>query len=253
MSDWPRTDFHLHATKYRLGDNQPDMTVSHIVERCEALGYSDIGIVEHLDKSSKHPVHCLKSLIAEFRTLSSPMRISVGAELDIDGDEMSVPNTVQIKERLGLDYCLASVHSIGSDVIDISSFIEDHHRRTMILVERYDQVDVIAHPWATGRSLVRRGIAAEWRFEFIPETYLSEFVDGLRACGKAVELNSKAIAHFHDASFRDYMSKVRDARVPVSIGSDAHRDERIGSTPPLDSFLREMGFGPEQIWLPERR
>ena len=253
MSDWPRTDFHLHATHYRLGDNQTDMTVSHIVDRCEALGYSDIGIVEHLDKSPKHPGHCLESLVAEFRTVSSPMRVSVGAELDIANDEMSVPDTARTKERLGLDYCLASVHSTGPDVKDVPSFIEDHHRRTMLLVERYGQVDVIAHPWATGRSLVRRGIAAKWRFEFIPEAYLAEFVDGLRTCGKAVELNGKAIAHFQDASFRDYMSKIRDARVPVSIGSDAHRDERIGSTQRLDSFLHEMGFGPEQIWRPERR
>ena len=253
MSAWPKTDFHLHATKYRLGENWPDMTVEHIVQRCEALGYTDIGIVEHLDKSPKHPVACLEGLVAEFRTVTSAMRISVGAELDIGDVEMSVPDTSRTKERLGLDYCLASVHSIGPDVVDIPSFVADHHRRTMLLVERYDPVDVIAHPWETGRALVRRGIADEWRFEFVPEAFLAELVDGLRTNGKAMELNAKAEAHFREAAFRDWMSKVRDAGVLVAIGSDAHRDERIGATIPQERFLREMGFGPEQLWLPGQR
>lgn len=252
MTTWPKTDFHLHATRYRLGNPRPEATVANMVARCEALGYQQVGIVEHLDDSPKHPLHCLEALLAEFRAVVSPVKLYAGAELDINEDDMSVPEHASLKESLGLDYYLASVHSLGPDVRDIPSFIQDHHRRTMLLVERYDQVDVIAHPWATGQSLVRRGMAPEWRFEFIPPAYLHELADGLRQQGKALELNGKARAHFDDPAFVAFMDMVRGFGVPVSIGSDAHSLERVGETAELDAFLQERGFGPGQLWTPER-
>jgi len=122
----------------------------------------------------------------------------------------------------------------------------------MLLVQAFDFVDVLAHPWSTWRYLVRQGIADEWRFASIPTRYLRELVQALVDHGKAIELNGKARVFFGEPAYREFMGWIREAGVPVAVGSDAHSMERVGRTLDLDAFLREMGFGPEQVWRPGR-
>lgn len=253
MNIWPKTDFHIHATYHRLGNPQKDMTVANIVRRCEGLSYSSVGMVEHLDRSPKHPLSCLEELVEEFRSVSSSMDCFVGAELDKVDEGISVPGAREIKERLGLDYFLGAVHGVGPQVTSVEAYVEDHHRRLMALVEDCDFVDIVAHPWVTGRALVGRGIVDEWRFEYIPEGVLREFVQALADHGKAVELNRKARLDFDDPAYRRFVDMLREAGVRISIGSDAHRMEAVGTTAPLEGFLQAMQFPSEQIWTPTRR
>ena len=165
---------------------------------------------------------------------------------------ISVPGACEIKERLGLDYFLGAVHGVGSDVAHADAYIADHHRKLMALVEDCDFVDVVAHPWVCGHSLVRRGIMDEWRFAAIPEEMLEEFVQALADHGKAIELNRKAQKDFDDPAYRQFVRMLRDADVAISVGSDAHRMEAVGTTSPLDDFLQEMDVPPQQIWTPGR-
>lgn len=250
MNTWPKTDFHIHATVHRLGNPQDDATVAHIVRRCEALGYSSIGVVEHLNRSPKHPLSCLEALVEEFRSVCSSMACFVGSELDMVDEGISVAGAREIKARLGLDYFLGAVHSVGPDVTGVEAYVEDHHRKLMALVEDCDFVDVIAHPWVTGRRLVRRGVIEEWRFEYIPDEVLREFVQALADHGKAVEVNSKARLDFDDPAYRRFVDMLKEAGVPVAIGSDAHRMEMVGATSPLDDFLQAMQFPSDRIWTP---
>jgi len=264
MNNWPKTDFHIHATVHRLGNPQEDMTVANLVRRCEALSYSSVGIVEHLDRSPKHPLSCLEELVEEFRSVrrrvsaSSSLDLFVGAELDIVDtnrpvDEgTSVARTREIKERLGLDYFLGAVHGVGSDVASAEAYIADHHRKLMALVEDCDFVDVVAHPWVTGHKLVQRGLMDDWHFGAIPEQMLEAFAQALVDHGKAFELNGKARKDFGDPAYRQFVRMLKDAGVAISIGSDAHRMEAVGTTSPLDEFLQEMDVPPRQIWTPKR-
>ena len=123
----------------------------------------------------------------------------------------------------------------------------------MGIVEKYDYVDVVAHPWSEGHSFARRGLIEAWCFDLIPERYLREFITAAKRRGKAIEINRKALADADDPAFRRYLQMLRQAGVPVTVGSDAHSMERIGAVDSLNALLRDAGFGPESLWKPTRR
>ena len=252
MNDWPRTDLHIHATYYRLTGAQQDMTVTHIVRHLESTNYAFAGIVEHLDRNPKHPFSCLEALVAEFRSLSSPLELYVGTELDYQGDAISVPQAQALKRRLGLDYTLAAAHNLKKNVTNTSTYIEDHHRRLMSIVEQCPYVDIVAHPWSEGARFASRGQIETWRFELIPERHLREFFDAAVHHGKAIEVNRKALVSADDPAFKRYLQIMCESGVRVSIGSDAHTMDRIDGAAPLDALLRDAGFTFDRLWKPVR-
>jgi histidinol phosphatase-like PHP family hydrolase len=249
----PLTDIHVHATHYRLLGAREEMTVAHIARLLDAESYTVGGIVEHLDTNPKHPISCLVSMTKEFRSISSSVRLFLGAELDYQDGAITIEEAPEIKDALGLDYYLAAAHGVGHGVIDTGGYIEDHHRRLMGIVARCDCVDVVAHPWCEGHKFASRGLIEAWRFDLIPEHYLREFIDAAKYHDKAIEINRKALADAGDPGFRRYLEMIRDAEVPVAVGSDAHSTEAVGSTEPLNALLEQVGFAPECLWMPERR
>jgi histidinol phosphatase-like PHP family hydrolase len=116
-----------------------------------------------------------------------------------------------------------------------------------------DYVDVVAHPWAGAHSLVRRGVIEHWQFGLVPPWMLREFVDAARERGKAIELNRKALADAGDPAFDAYLCLLHDARVPISIGSDAHAMSAIGGADALLDLLQGAGIPPTQLWRPRAR
>jgi histidinol phosphatase-like PHP family hydrolase len=228
------------------------MTAANIARRLESRGYAFAGIVEHLDTNPKHPLSCLEALAAEFRTLDSSLDLYLGAELDFQGDAISIPDAPALKRRLGLDYCLAAAHGLGEGVTTADAYVEDHHRRLMGIVERCPYVDVVAHPWCEGARFARRGRLERWRCELVPERRLREFLDAALHHGKAIEVNHKALDSAGDPAYRRYLELLRGSSVPVTVGSDAHSMERVGDVEPLNALLRELGFGADRLWRPAR-
>jgi histidinol phosphatase-like PHP family hydrolase len=248
---------HLHATHYRLEGAQADMTAANIARQLEARSYQAIGIVEHLDTDPKHPLTCLEALVAEFRSLASQdyhdIAWFVGAELDYQGAAITISDAPAIKCQLGLDYYLAAAHGLGDGVTDTAAYIEDHHRRLMGIVEQYDYVDIVAHPWCGGHAYARRGRIEAWRFELIPERYLIEFVEAAKQRGLAIEINHKALADADDPAFLAYLRMLRDTEVPITLGSDAHSMAKIGDAIRLHALLQNAGLSPTQLWRPVKR
>jgi histidinol phosphatase-like PHP family hydrolase len=225
------------------------MSVAAILERTRAEGYAAVGVVEHLDTAPKHPLSCLEALVAEFRRLSPAVDAYVGAELDYRGDAITIPDAAVIKRTLGLDYYLAAAHGAGDGVDGARAYAEDQYRRLMGILS-CDYVDVVAHPWSGGHSLVRRGVLEHWSFGMIPEQMLRQFVQATGDSGKAIELNRKALADVDDPAFAAYLRLLRDRGVAVSIGSDAHAMSAIGGTDELVDLIREAGLLPAQLWRP---
>ncbi len=250
MQSWPKTDFHLHATFHRLGTPQAEMTVPNIVQRCEALGYEAIGIVEHLNLTPKHPLHCLEELVASFRQTRSTIKLCVGAELDIFRDALPLDEARALKARLGLDYYLGSVHDSVTAIADLDAYIAAYHRKLMFIVCEVDFVDAIAHPWTFGHSLARRGIIPRWRFGDIPAAMLVELARAAATHGKAIEINRNATADLADPAYRAFVGLLRDLGVRLAIGSDAHYMKDVGGTTAQEALLQEMHVPPQQIWLP---
>jgi len=250
VTDWPLTDLHLHATRYRLANIRPEMTVANIVKRLEATSYVVGGIVEHLEPGPKHPVGCLEALVQEFRSIRSSVELFVGAELDFRGDGITFPEAAQAKRRLGLDFFLAAAHGVPDGITSCAAFAEVHHRRLMGIVSRCDYVDIVAHPWTDGHGLVRRGLVSEWHFECIPERYLREFVEAAKHYGKAIEVNRKVLADAGDPAFAEYLRLLRGARVPLTVASDAHTMDYVASTAPLNALLQAAGLSSQCLWKP---
>ena len=250
MNNWPRTDFHIHATRYRLGESREEMSVAAIVRRCEEHALSAVGIVEHLNRSPKHPLECMDALAEEFATVSSDLSLFLGVEVDIEDENGTVTASSETVERLGLHFVLAAVHGLNARPATIDEYIEYYHRALMATVERVDFVDVIVHPWTARQPLARQGVSDECPFGRIPEPCLLEFAEALADRDKAVEINRKAHKDFDDPAYRRFLAILRDRGVRISLGSDAHRMDAIGTTFAADRFLQEIGFPPEQIWTP---
>lgn len=248
------TDFHIHATYFRTETAREDMTVAGVVARCEALGLDAVGIGEHQNYKPKHPLHCIRDLANEYANVSSSaVQLFLGTEVDILDDEGGVSSSPELKAELGLDYHLAAVHSVAGMPSDtLEGFISGMHRRLMGATERCHFVEAIAHPWARRRALPEAGVEAGWPFGLIPKVYLEEWTEALAKAGKAVEINTSSQDDFGDPDYRAFLLGLRQAGVKVSVGSDAHDMERIGTTLATDAFLAEMGFKSGDTWMPEK-
>ena len=246
----PRTDFHIHASRYRNVDPRPDMTPASIVRRCAELGLDVVGLLEHVNQSPKHPLDCYLEMTKAFRAAEMPVAAFLGAELDaLPGGGLSGPE--DIRDRAGLDYVIGSVHTISPETKSVDDFVEDNHRLLMELATSSNGADVVGHPWAIGRWLQNRGVVEEWRFEYIPERFLRELVEALADTGKAIEINTRSEGDFDDPACRAFAQMVHSAGVKASVGSDAHNMEDLERSLAINAFLAEMGFTAEQVWRPE--
>jgi len=250
MDRWPLVDMHVHATRYRLDGARPEMTVAGIARRLDELGCAYAGVVEHLDTAPKHPVSCLQALVGEFRAVRSICTLYVGAELDYQNGAISVPAAPGIKDRLGLDFCLAAAHGVGDNVTTAAAYVQDQHRRLMGIIEGCPYVDVIAHPWVEGRGHAASGRIERWDWSLIPERYLREFAEAAASVGKAVEISRKVLPDVDDPALREYLVTLRQANVRVTVASDAHSMDGVGDVTPLFGLLQNAGFVSTALWRP---
>lgn len=253
MCDRPRTDFHIHATAYRPDKRNGEMTVAAIAQRCAELSFDAVGIMEHLNHSPKHSMDGLEALAKEARSFSPDVTLYAGAELDILDDTGAVTGSAALKDKLGLDFLLAAVHGALQSVSSISELVDGYQRLLMGVVEHCDFIDVVAHPWAGAKALSDGSDGDGWSYARIPEHYREELLHALSERGIALELNRRSLSELEDPHFREFYLQVRESGVRIAIGSDAHKMEFIGASLPLDDFLRELEFPPEQIWLPDGR
>ena len=118
---WPRTDFHIHATLYRAQSPREEMSVAAIVHRCEELCLSEVGILEHLNPSPRHPLECMEALAEEFRATSSDVPLSLGVEVNIEDAHGPVGDDQWVAGH-GLG---AGLHFVGMDVY-VVLFVGEH-------------------------------------------------------------------------------------------------------------------------------
>ncbi len=249
MRSIPRTDLHVHATRYRL-EPRPEVTVGAVVRQCQALGVDAVGVVEHLNDDPRHPLECLQRLMLDFQAAASPPVLFAGAELDILDERGTVSGSAEVLQELGLDYCLAAVHSLGQDVHDLNEYLARRHALLMGVVEGCPFADVIAHSWCVGGDVVARGFADQWDFSLIPARYLEEFIQGLARTGKVMEVNRTDVEAENDTGYREFLQVARKAGVRVSVGSDAHDLGSIGCSLAICEFLERAGFSAGDIWTP---
>ena len=126
MPSLPITDFHLHVTAYRATGASPDVTAATVCERCQALNFSAVGLVEHLNGTLEHPIACMHMLIEEIRGLSlgDSLDVRIGAELDI----ADAAGTLRLEPReladVQVDYVIAGLHGQISKALPADAPLE---------------------------------------------------------------------------------------------------------------------------------
>lgn len=246
----PATDFHIHATAYRLGNPKPDHTLRAVVDRCAQVGIEVAGVVEHLNASPRHPLSCLEALVRDFEALAPSLCIYVGAEVDILDKRGTVSCSPAIRDRLGLHYVLGAVHLGPDDLPDIATYIEEEYYRMVGVIEHNPLIDVIAHPWGEGFRWEKAGRVERWTYALIPEQYREDLIEKAVAASKALELSFAGRNRLDDKAYREFVSLARSSGVRVALGSDAHDLEGIGRTVEGTRRLEELGFGPQHLWAP---
>jgi histidinol-phosphatase (PHP family) len=110
--------------------------------------------------------------------------------------------------------------------------------------------DTLAHP-----DLVKNEAPAEWRLTRI-EPYIERALDRIAKTGVAMELNTsgryKALPEMNPG--RRMLELIRARGIPVVLGADAHRPERVGEG--YDVALRQLdslGFTEVSFFLERRR
>lgn len=198
-------DLHVHTSL--SGDGRSSL--EDIVATAHARGYRYLAITDHGEDLAINGVSRAQLLrqreeLARLQEQYPEMTLLSGCELNIGPS-----GTLDYDEdfRLGLDWCVAAVHSH----FDLS---QAEQTKRLIKAMEDPAVSVIGH--LTGRYLGRRpGI----------ELDIDAVLQAAVATGTAIELNSSL--HRLDAS-ADVLRRARELGVTIVISTDAHHVEELG-------------------------
>jgi histidinol-phosphatase (PHP family) len=182
-------------------------------------------------------------------------RVDVRLGLESDFYPGVEPWLEKLHARAPLHHVLGSVHT---QVPEYRSwfFRGDWFEYQKIYFEHLAQAaetglyDTIAHP-----DLVKNEAPHEWRFARI-EPFIQRALDRIAKTGVAMELNTsgayKALPEMNPG--RRMLELIRARGIPVVLGADAHRPERVGEG--YDVALRQLeslGFDEISLFLDRRR
>ena len=244
-----QSDYHIHASFYRVKAEgaAPGPTAAEQQAAARAVGDRFIGILEHCNHAKHHPFHCLEELSAEYHAPGFDRSDTVlGVEADLH-DDGSDDCGAEGRARLGLHYVIGSVHLSPKLIADAETYIRTEYTRIRNTLLHNRNVDVIGHPFGEGYRWVAAGIIPRWGFDLIPPDYLAEIVDLAKNSGKALEINRNDPG---DKTYVAWLEAVRDAGIPISIGSDAHTPDVCPQAAIRTRWAESLGFTEEQHWKP---
>ncbi|HRY13888.1 MAG TPA: histidinol-phosphatase HisJ family protein [Syntrophomonadaceae bacterium] len=222
-------DYHVHALAHGEYSYTRDW-IDRYIDCAHQVGVEEIGFCEHDEFIHLIDLDLFKSIRDTGR---HNIKLKLGLELDFTMDrEELIPESIPTAEY---DYIIGSVHFIdgwGFDHPDHKSGYDDrdideiYHRYTEILMasSACRQFDIVGHIdlvkiW--GHRPRRKSVLA----------YLDPVLKSIKYHGLAVEINSgglrKPVGELYPSSA--IVERMYDYDIPVTLGSDAHHPEQIGS------------------------
>jgi histidinol phosphatase-like PHP family hydrolase len=212
-----KVDLHLHTSK-----SDGHMSVREVIDAAEQRGLEAIAITDHgpghgsgiTERQARETKKEVALLQPSYR-----VKVLVGIEAEI------LPTgEVYLADRDDMDIVLASYHAAPSE--------EEYYHAVFRAMED-PRVDVLAHhAWS-----------ATMQFGFIRE-HEERLVQILKDNGKAIEINSR-----HCLPSWDFLAMCRDAGIPYTIGSDAHRITDVGSVLWASNMARHV-FKDRGLFIP---
>jgi histidinol-phosphatase (PHP family) len=182
-------------------------------------------------------------------------RVDVRLGLESDFYPGVEPWLQELHARVPLHHVLGSVHTQVPDYRE-RYFRGDYFDYQQTYFEHLAQAaetglfDTLAHP-----DLVKNESPRDWHFDRIAP-FIERALDRIAATGVAMELNTsgvnKALPEMNPG--RPILEMIRRRNIPVVIGADAHRPERVG-----DGYvvalrqLESLGFETVSFFLERQR
>ena len=225
-----RQNLHIHSSF--SGCAKPEMTLNDIVRTAELNGLEMIAITDHVQAATEDEFRVsLSKLIEQAKTIESPVRVLIGAELSAYGvNNFNYPNN-----DIELDYRLwAQNHYHVSTWIqpeDTSPVgYKNHIIETLTNLIKSDRADCIAHPFHDEYLTNSKRLNVGFAKGSVPSCFSDNEIGDLLTLGRehetAFELNLNAIAGYPEFCRRMY-NIGREVGVYFNIGTDAHSLDRI--------------------------
>ena len=230
-------DYHLHGNFSGHGSGE----LVEYVEAALARGFSEIGFSDHLPKVvDPDPYHAMleedlpryvETVLSLRRRYRGRITIKLGIEADyFEGHEDA---TRGLLARFPFDYVLGSIHFLGDwHFTSREGFPRYAEEDPAVAFPLYFELlgrmietglfDVVAHPDALRRGEFRPVRSFEREYGAIARL--------LAGRGMAIELNTGGVRRGRGAPYPDraFLASCVAARVPVSLGSDAHSPQDVG-------------------------
>lgn len=182
-------------------------------------------------------------------------RVDVRLGLESDFYPGVEPWLEELHARVPLHHVLGSVHTQVPDY-RARYFRGDYFEYQQTYFEHLAQAaetglfDTLAHP-----DLVKNESPADWQFSRIAP-FIERALDRIARTGVAMELNTsgvnKALPEMNPGPA--ILEMIRQRGIPIVIGADAHRPERVGDGfAPALRQLAELGFGEVSYFLERKR
>ena len=259
------SDFHIHS-EYSYDASLP---LSEIWENAKKLGFSKIGITDHVnfnDEKFLGDLAASAEAVREFQKTHPDMIL--GVELTpIEKPEFDYiakhgtregyvppisekPYEIELavtKEELikyGVRYAIGATHwrvdtaNARKLPADLDAEMREWYRQQMWLAND-PRVTVLGHPWWNGRRT--------WYDDFsvIPRSMHMDIAESLLKNKKYVECNTTALFLKTDEKFRysyaEFIREFFEMGIPVTHGSDSHR-EYIDKYEEVEKVLKSVGF-----------
>lgn len=241
-------DFHVHTTISVCARKQ--MTVENILERAACIGYTKLGLSDHVGQTGEQ-IDQILSLRDRFANQTG-LACWLGCEIA----PKEGGGFCQDEDTLArLDYCLvAPTHTIAPPDTETCSEQEVQiYLDSWLSLSRtcLDSIltDVIAHPL--------RGLGSYWRgrplITYLDRDSLAEIFKLMAERNVAMELNDTIENHetaYYE--YREFYGMAAEAGVRFSPASDAHGLDRLGFQVNWLRLAQDLGLGDDRFWSPEQ-
>lgn len=182
-------------------------------------------------------------------------RLDVRLGLESDFVPGVEPWLEKLHRRAPLHHVLGSVHyqmGFYREMFftgDVFAY-QQHYYEHLALSAETGLFDTLAHP-----DLIKNESPVEWRFSRI-QPFIEKALDRIAATGVAMELNTsgmlKALPEMNPGLAQ--LRLMRERGIPVVLGADAHRPERVGDRYATAlGVLQEAGYDEVNVFLDRRR
>lgn len=252
MTEIPKCDFHVH-TKYLRCANET-MEVPAIVQECQRLGVTTLGITDHLNSLDKLDLHLL--IKRDIEALMPELDVYFGVELNFTEVDGGFAFSSEIKEEYGFQFAIGGIHSTYVEAYDLKQIVDIQHRHHLKTCED-PLVDVLVHPYWFGKGgFEERGWPWFDSMQAVPESYARELGQVARDTGTAIEINAcanlenSAYSDRYVKEYIDYLAIIAEEGPCFSLGSDAHDIGRLETVWTAWEVAERLGLGADRIWQP---